>query len=170
MGVLLNRFLLTLALKFAFTYFCVTSLIIEVNIPLQVERLNRLNRLHMSNITCIFHSLGTTLITHDHLDLTVDVGGQIGGYHATIEYQISTPQLKALADLSETCRQYLTFICSDFAVWSNNEMRGWWVNIHGQKMNNWGGVATSGTGCACAEDKSRFIYIIFVYKLMSDDT
>ena len=108
---------------------------------------------------CLSVSAGTTIIKHDHesSQTLIDIA-QVGGYHSTVVYPVPTPQLKALAALSTSCQQQLLFVCKQFPLWSydgGEMMYGWWVNVDGQKMNSWGGVATSGTGCKCAETQSR---------------
>ncbi|XP_072037187.1 uncharacterized protein [Amphiura filiformis] len=92
---------------------------------------------------------GKTYIFHDLPEAT-DVK-QGTDYNRVVNYAPSINQLKELASLSAGCGQELRFDCNYFPLWDTDlgEMKGWWLNIDGQKMNNWAGAALEDVGCKC---------------------
>ncbi|XP_072036318.1 uncharacterized protein [Amphiura filiformis] len=104
---------------------------------------------------------GKTYIFHDLPDAT-DVK-QGTDYNRVVNYAPSNDQLKELASLSAECGQELRFDCNYFPLWDTNlgEMKGWWLNIDGQKMNNWAGAALEDVGCKCADEQCPVDYLTF---------
>ena len=93
---------------------------------------------------------GVTILSHDQPNQIFMKHSS--GVTTTFNYTATIGQLKALTSLSASCRQHLKLECANFSVWIGNSMKGWWVNVDGQKMNNWAGAATETIGCACSEN------------------
>ncbi|XP_072037188.1 uncharacterized protein [Amphiura filiformis] len=104
---------------------------------------------------------GKTYIFHDLPEAT-DVK-QVTDYNRVVNYAPSINQLKELASLSAECGQELRFDCNYFPLWDTDlgEMKGWWLNIDGQKMNNWAGAALEDVGCKCNDGQCPADYLSF---------
>ncbi len=105
---------------------------------------------------------GATFISHD-LTGPINVK-QPTDYSHTLNYQASSNQLIELTSLSANCRQLMRLQCKNFPLWDNvaGEMKGWLVNVDGQKMNNWPGVPVEDFGCNCGKGTFQ-LYIPFHY-------
>ncbi|XP_022106836.1 uncharacterized protein LOC110987964 [Acanthaster planci] len=98
-----------------------------------------------------------SIVHHDHEyadreDRKVDNCEEPGSFSAEITYTVSLEKVVALADISEYCEQYISYIShgSVLTWFQENLPYGWWENRFHKKMKNWGGAATGTIGCGCS--------------------
>ena len=98
--------------------------------------------------------VGVTVISHNsesrtHVANITGCGLSPGCYRKDVSYTgVSTAQLVALTQVSQTCEQFIKFECNN-AVAFVPESLAWWVSRDGRKMNYWGGAGGSANTCAC---------------------
>jgi len=82
-----------------------------------------------------------------------------GCYNVTIEYNKANnssktiSQMKALARLSGSCRQYFKFNCLGVPFDFNGKSFAWWVDSEGTNQTYWAGKGTE-HACGCASNSS----------------
>lgn len=121
---------------------------------------------------------GSSSVTHDS-ESPIDVGhcAEPGCYSRTINYNATSKQMIALAELSGKCQQSITvssrstpsvtvkilivlrlhisqYDCTYAPFEFNNVPFGWWSDRHGNPQYFWAGSNASAHTCQCSIDQS----------------
>ncbi|XP_046451009.1 contactin-associated protein-like 4 [Daphnia pulex] len=98
-------------------------------------------------------SKGTTSISHD-TESAMDVGNCAaeGCYSRAVNYNATSRQMSALADLSVECHQSIKYECSQAPFELNGITYSWWNDKNGNEKYFWAGMNTDGHTCQCGID------------------
>ncbi|KZS14837.1 Contactin associated protein 1-like protein [Daphnia magna] len=98
---------------------------------------------------------GSSSVTHDS-ESPINVGhcAEPGCYSRTINYNATSKQMIALAELSGKCQQSITYDCTYAPFEFNNVPFGWWSDRHGNPQYFWAGSNASAHTCQCSIDQS----------------
>ncbi|XP_072034766.1 neurexin-4-like isoform X2 [Amphiura filiformis] len=103
-----------------------------------------------------------TIVSHDaeSSESVPDGNAEPGSYIRQVMYggseEVSNGQLKMLTEAAEYCEQNIKYQCSGAKLLNspNGPPSGWWVSVHNDKMNYWGGAAPNTGKCKCGMDLS----------------
>ena len=89
------------------------------------------------NVFCTFTEDGQAIteILHDSEDIIrVEKCSEVGCFTHDVKYDVPLAQIKALASLSESCEQKITFGCFLAPLSSNENTLGGWLDRNGKNM------------------------------------
>ncbi|XP_077984091.1 uncharacterized protein LOC144438793 [Glandiceps talaboti] len=83
--------------------------------------------------------------------------GKVNGYETILSYAVdvkykfgvTTNQIAALIDISNSCSQYLKYECYGSILKHGGSSQGAWYDRDGNMMANWAGASTGQAKCAC---------------------
>ncbi|EFX87112.1 hypothetical protein DAPPUDRAFT_312655 [Daphnia pulex] len=96
---------------------------------------------------------GSTAIPHDS-ESAMDVGhcADPGCYSRTMNYNASSRQMSALAELSAECHQSIKYDCNFAPLELNTITYAWWNDRNGNAKTFWAGDNTDVHTCQCGLD------------------
>ncbi|XP_046458291.1 uncharacterized protein LOC124205042 [Daphnia pulex] len=98
---------------------------------------------------------GTTSVLHDS-ESPMNVGHCVepGCYSRAINYNATSKQMSALAELSTECHQSIAYDCNYAPFEFNNVPYAWWNDRNGNPHYYWSGNMSEGHGCQCSIDQN----------------
>ena len=103
--------------------------------------------------------VGVTVISHDsesrtHVGPSISGCGSPGCYSKDVRYTgVSTAQLAALTQVSQSCEQFIKFECNNDIAFIEGSY-AWWVSRDGQNIAYWEGATGHDNMCACGVTNS----------------
>ena len=111
------------------------------------------------SVYCDMTDKAVAVISHDsesrtHVGPSISGCGTPGCYSKDVRYTgVSTAQLAALTQVSQSCEQFIKFKCNNDIAFIE-ESQAWWVSRDGQNVAYWGGATGYDKMCACGVTNS----------------